>query len=126
MEAVACYCNQCLFGVNIMKQSWKISVILATLAATIALPSAYAADKAAANATAAPAASMQASTINVNSASVDQLSTIKGLGPKKAQAIIDYRQQNGPFKSVSELGNVPGIGDKLLASITPYVNANPA
>ncbi len=109
-----------------MKQSWKISVILATLAATIALPSAYAADKAAANATAAPAASMQASTINVNSASVDQLSTIKGLGPKKAQAIIDYRQQNGPFKSVSELGNVPGIGDKLLASITPYVNANPA
>ena len=91
MEAVACYCNQCLFGVNIMKQSWKISVILATLAATIALPSAYASDKAAANATAEPAASMQASTINVNSASVDQLSTIKGLGPKKAQAIIDYR-----------------------------------
>jgi competence protein ComEA len=111
-----------------MKQFWKISVILTTLATNLVLPSVYAADKAASTgATSTTVASVtNTATINVNTASVEQLATIKGLGPKKAQAIIDYRQQNGSFKTVADLGNVPGIGDKLLASITPYVNANPA
>lgn len=52
--------------------------------------------------------------ISVNKASAEQLSTIKGLGMKKATAIVDYREINGPFKAVAELTKVKGIGDKFI------------
>ncbi|MDO4536409.1 MAG: helix-hairpin-helix domain-containing protein [Clostridium perfringens] len=60
--------------------------------------------------------------ININKASKDDLMKLSGVGESKAQAIIDYRDSIGIFKSVDELGNVEGIGaktvDKLRDSIT--------
>ena len=58
--------------------------------------------------------------LNVNTAGVEQLMEIPGIGSAKANAIVEYRQQK-PFESVEELKNVKGIGDKVLAKITPYV-----
>ena len=55
--------------------------------------------------------------VNINTASQAELETIKGIGPSKAQAIVDYRSKNGPFKSVDELDNVKGFGDKSVAKI---------
>lgn len=52
--------------------------------------------------------------IRLNSATVGELQQLNGVGEKKAQAILDYRQQNGKFKTVDELQNVKGIGPKLL------------
>lgn len=53
--------------------------------------------------------------VNINTATAESLAVnIKGVGIKKAEAIIAYRQANGPFKKVEELSNVKGIGHKLL------------
>lgn len=59
----------------------------------------------------------QSAIINVNSADAKTLQTVKGLGRKKVQAILEYRQKNGNFKSLEELTNVRGISDKLLEKI---------
>lgn len=52
--------------------------------------------------------------ISLNQANLQQLQTLAGVGEKKAQAIVEYRQKNGGFKMVDELMNVKGIGPKLL------------
>jgi competence protein ComEA len=59
--------------------------------------------------------------VDVNTASLEQLNEISGIGDAKAQAIIEYRDKNGPFQSVDELVNVSGIGDKLLARLRPQL-----
>ena len=57
-----------------------------------------------------------AAPVNINTADAPALmAAIKGVGEKKAQAIIQYRKEHGPFKSVDELANVPGIGEKTVA-----------
>lgn len=58
--------------------------------------------------------SSHSSKVKINSASVADLQRIKGVGEKKAQAIIEYRQKNGPFKKVDDLQNVKGIGPKFI------------
>ena len=55
--------------------------------------------------------------IKINQATAEQLETLTGIGPAKAQAIINYRDENGPFQSVDDLLNVPGIGQKTLDNI---------
>ncbi len=52
--------------------------------------------------------------ININTATVQQLQQLHGIGEKKAQAIVDYRNQHGKFKNIAELADVKGIGPKLL------------
>lgn len=53
--------------------------------------------------------------VNINTASADNLAVnLKGVGKKKAEAIVAYRQHNGPFKSINDLEKVKGIGPKLL------------
>ena len=56
----------------------------------------------------------QGTKVNINSASLTELQQLSGVGQKKAEAIIQYRQQHGPFKTVNDLQNVKGIGPKLL------------
>ncbi|EMC2389478.1 helix-hairpin-helix domain-containing protein [Enterococcus faecalis] len=62
----------------------------------------------------APAQQNQEEKINVNTATEAELQTISGIGAKKAQEIIRFRDEQGPFKTVEELKNVPGIGEKTV------------
>jgi competence protein ComEA len=55
--------------------------------------------------------------INLNTATVEQLDQLDGVGPATAQKIVAYRQQRGGFRSVAELDQVPGIGPKRLAAL---------
>ncbi len=58
-----------------------------------------------------------AETININTADKETLmSTIKGVGEKRADAIIAYREDHGPFKSIEELANVRGVGPSIVES----------
>ena len=66
-----------------------------------------------------------ANPIDVNTASVEQLTQIPGVGPAKAKAIVESREQ-APFASTQDLVKVKGIGDKLLAKIMPYVTVGNA
>ncbi|HEM6341434.1 TPA: helix-hairpin-helix domain-containing protein [Streptococcus suis] len=61
------------------------------------------------------------SLVNLNTATEADLQTISGIGSKRAADIIAYREANGGFKSVDDLNNVSGIGDKTMESIRPYV-----
>jgi competence protein ComEA len=52
--------------------------------------------------------------ININTASADELMNLKGIGEKKARTIIEFRENNGPFKQPEDIIKVPGIGPKTL------------
>ncbi|HEL1838317.1 TPA: helix-hairpin-helix domain-containing protein [Streptococcus suis] len=62
--------------------------------------------------------------VNLNTATEGDLQTISGIGAKRAADIIAYREANGGFKSVDDLNNVSGIGDKTMESIRPYVTVD--
>jgi competence protein ComEA len=59
--------------------------------------------------------------ISLNSATAEQLDTLDGVGPATAQKIIAWRTQHGGFRSVADLGQVPGIGPKKLAALKDKV-----
>ena len=62
--------------------------------------------------------------INLNTATVADLTTISGIGEKRANDILAYRDSQGGFSSVDDLNNVSGIGDKTLENIRPYVTVD--
>lgn len=58
-----------------------------------------------------------AAAVDINTADAKTLETLTGIGPAKAQAIIDYRTKVGGFKTIEELKKVEGIGDKTFEAI---------
>src|SRR5438093_1213915 len=64
--------------------------------------------------------------VDINSADVEKLTSLPGIGPAIAQRIVDYRKEHGPFKSVDELVNVRGIGERLLARLRDRVTVGSA
>jgi|SRR5215208_4274041 len=72
-------------------------------------------------ATAAGAGGPPGAPLNLNTATVEQLDQLDGVGPVTAQKIVAYRQQHGGFRSVSELDQVPGIGPKRMAALKDHL-----
>ena len=69
----------------------------------------------------AASAKAPAGKVNLNTATVEQLTTVPGVGPKLAARIVEQRQKSGSFKSVQEILTVKGIGEKNLAKIQTYL-----
>ena len=61
-------------------------------------------------------------TVNLNSATAGELETLPGVGPAKAEAIIEYRETNGPFNSIEDLKSISGIGDKTYEKLKEYIS----
>lgn len=60
--------------------------------------------------------------VHLNQANIDELQKLKGIGQKKAQAIVEYRQKNGGFKNVDEFKNVKGIGPAIFEKNKPRLS----
>ena len=73
-----------------------------------------AADKPAATPATAVTSTKESGKLNLNTASADELTALQGIGEKKAQAIVDYREKQGKFTSVDQLAEVSGIGPATL------------
>jgi len=69
--------------------------------------------------------SLDVTSIDINSATVEELESLPGIGTVKAQSIITYRETHGDFTSLDDLLNVPGIGASLLEQIKPYLFITP-
>jgi len=55
--------------------------------------------------------------VDLNTATTEQLQSVNGIGPKKAEAIVEYRKKNGQFKTVNDLDKVPGFGKSTLDKV---------
>ena len=65
--------------------------------------------------------SSNTSLISINTETEDELSSLSGIGPSKAKQIVEYRTTNGPFKTIEDIKQVPGIGDSIFAQIKDYI-----
>ena len=70
-------------------------------------------------------AAVAAAAVNINTATVEELKTLPGIGPAKAQAIADYRKENGSFKSVEDLKKVKGIGEGIFSKLKDEASVAP-
>ena len=73
---------------------------------------------------AADAENTNAGVVNINTADVEQLSLLPGVGPKAAQRIIDYRTEHGAFAKPSDLMQVKGFGDKSFERVSAYISVS--
>lgn len=73
----------------------------------------------------AAAAAQLKPAINLNTATIDQLETLPGIGRKTAERIIEYRTKAGSFKRIEELMNVKGIGEKSFLKLKPLIVVQP-
>lgn len=55
--------------------------------------------------------------ININKATAPELETLPGIGPAKAEAIIEYRESNGPFKAIEDIMSISGFGEKTFEKL---------
>lgn len=62
-------------------------------------------------------AAVSAFALDINTASAEEFIKVKGIGEKKAERIISYRNEHGDFKNIDELKNVKGIGEKIVSII---------
>jgi competence protein ComEA len=69
--------------------------------------------------------SNQKGLININTASVDVLDQLPGVGQVKAETIVEFRTKNGPFLAIDDIKNVPGIGPELFNQIKNQITINP-
>jgi len=60
--------------------------------------------------------------VNINTASVEELTQLPRVGVKVAERIVDYRKEHGSFKTVEDLKTVKGIGDKMLDQLRPQIS----
>lgn len=67
-------------------------------------------------------AGLASAVVDLNAATAEELQAIKGIGPAKSKAIIEYRDKNGPFKSVEDLDNVKGFGKKTVDKLRPELS----
>lgn len=67
-------------------------------------------------------ATSKSGTININNATVEELQTLTGVGPSKAEAILQYRDDNGGFKTIEDIQNVSGIGEKSFEKIKDEIS----
>ena len=96
----------------------KLLTVLLTVCTISAATIAHAAEESTHN---PPAATSPASTdkpVNINTANESELTTLKGVGSKKAVAIVQYRAANGLFKSIDDLSKVKGFSEKMVKKIT--------
>ncbi|MFT2091628.1 ComEA family DNA-binding protein [Paraglaciecola sp. 2405UD69-4] len=66
-------------------------------------------------------AQLQTMKVNINTAQLEELILLPGIGTKKASAIIEYRTKHGKFESLEEVANVKGIGEKMLQKLQDKV-----
>lgn len=68
-----------------------------------------------------PESLLEGERIPINTADVHELDRLPGIGPTKAQAIVDYRTEHGPFQSTDQLLEVSGIGEATLEGLLDYI-----
>ncbi len=91
------------------------------IAAIAAIALSAAAASAQGRATAPKTMATAAAPVNLNTATIDQLATIPGIGTKTAERIIAYRLKNGSFKKIEDLMNVSGVGEKSFLKMKPLI-----
>lgn len=68
-----------------------------------------------------PVTTTDSSKMNINKAGVDELDELPGIGPAKAETIIEYRDTNGPFKTIEDLKSISGIGEKTFDKLKDLI-----
>lgn len=63
--------------------------------------------------------------LDLNRATVEELQELPGIGPVLAERIVAFREEHGPFRSLEDLLQVPGIGEATLEALRPHVAVNP-